>query len=242
MRRRRVAFSSDLRHRALKRAGLAIAAALALLLAVLWYGDSDTLSQSPKQPLNAASEQLSGFMPNASTPDLPLEPGTAESDEPIETPVPVEAELVPGTEAAATLIPPPESPKVADISTPPQKATDAPAPQKVADAPTSQKKITNDTPTGATKPISLPDGYFVQLGVFNDTENVGRMFENVTALGMSAHVQSYIVVGPFRNKREAEAARNRLKDIAEGTVLPPQKTEKSSRKPKAKPKSRQRTQ
>jgi cell division protein FtsN len=84
----------------------------------------------------------------------------------------------------------------------------------------------------------LPDGYFVQLGVFDDTENLGRVFNNVTELGLPAHIQSQVMVGPFRNKREAEAARSRLKEFAEGTVVPPKAS--ASEKPKAKSKSRQR--
>jgi cell division septation protein DedD len=88
------------------------------------------------------------------------------------------------------------------------------------------------------KPVSLPDGYFVQLGVFDDTDNAGRVFDNAVALGLPAYVQSRVMVGPFRNKREAEAARDRLKNIAEGVVLPPQNTAKADETPKAKSRRR----
>jgi hypothetical protein len=66
------------------------------------------------------------------------------------------------------------------------------------------------------------------------------LFENAGAIGLPVHIQSRVVAGPFHNKREAEAARDRLKNVAEGVVLPPQKTAKADEKPKAKPKSRQR--
>ncbi|MCL2590399.1 MAG: SPOR domain-containing protein [Betaproteobacteria bacterium] len=222
MRRRKVAFSSDLRQTALKRAGLAVAAALALLLAVLWFGDSD----QPSNSLNVVPEQHSVSALKTNTAVLP-EPSPTAINKPVgvSAPAATEAEHTPSAipaqaaEAAPSTAPPLGSSKKADAST-----DDSP---KVAKVP--------------AKPISLLDGYFVQLGVFNDTENVDRVFENVTALGMPAHIQSHIVVGPFRNKREAEAARNRLKDIAEGTVLPPpRKAAKPSGKPKAKPKSRRR--
>jgi len=87
----------------------------------------------------------------------------------------------------------------------------------------------------------LPNGYFVQLGVFNTTDSASRLFDNATALGLPTHIQSRVVVGPFSHKREAEAARDRLKDVAKGVVLPPQKIAKAPEKTKAKPKSRQRT-
>jgi len=206
MSRRRILFSSDQRWTALKRAGLAVALALALLLAVLWYGDD----KPPSQPPKAAPSQPVVSVPEIDVPVLPKPGAVAQAAiEPAEAPASVT------TENAATS---PESPKETEAPVEPPKADDKPA-----------------------KPVSLQDGYFVQLGVFNDTENVNKVLENVTALGMSAHTQSRVVVGPFSDKREAEEARDRLKDVAEGIVLSPQqKTAKPSGKPKAKQKSRHR--
>jgi len=219
MRRRKVAFSSDLRQRALKRAGLAVALALALLLAVLWFGDSDHL------PPPVTTEQPN--TPDAGMPLLPVPDMAVQApNEPAETPAPTTVEATEPTPSAIQGQEAGVTPNTATSTTLPQEANAPAQPQKAAKT--------------HEKPVSLPDGYFIQLGVFNDTENVGRVFENVTALGMSAHIQSHVVVGPFRNKHEAEAARNRLKDIAEGTVLPPKKTAKPSGKPKAKSTSRQR--
>ncbi|MCL2875481.1 MAG: SPOR domain-containing protein [Betaproteobacteria bacterium] len=214
MKRRKIAFSSDLRQTALKRAGIAITVALVLLFAVLWFGDENRLLQLPLQSVTSA---LKG-----DTPVLP-DSGMTADNEPVEPPLSTDVDTDVETEKTTT---PPEPPKDADTPKALQTATNMPA------APPADASV---------KSISLPEGYFVQLGVFNDTENVAKMFETVTALGMPAHVQSRVVVGPFRDKREADAARERLKDIAEGIVLPPQKkTTKPSGKPKAKPKSRQR--
>jgi cell division septation protein DedD len=99
-----------------------------------------------------------------------------------------------------------------------------------------------DTPpaTHSTLPAPLTNGYYVQLGVFDATDNTNRLLENASALGLPAHVQSRVLVGPFRNKREAEAARSRLKELAKGIVVRPQKTAKAPNKPPAKSRRRAR--
>jgi len=220
MRRRRVAFSSDLRQTALKRAGLAVVAALALLMGVLWFGDNPPklLSTAPTQPIAPVSEI---DMPASPEADVAVQM----ANETVEPPTPLATETetehppdaISSQEAGATPNTLPEPPKIVDMPAKTPKATKVPS---------KQASLTND-------------GYFIQLGVFNDTENVDRMFKNVTELGMPAHIQSRVVVGPFRNKREAEEARNRLKGITEGIVLPPtKKAAKPSGKPKAKPRQR----
>ncbi|MCL1861218.1 MAG: SPOR domain-containing protein [Proteobacteria bacterium] len=243
MRRRRVSFSVDPRRTALKRAGWAVTAALILLLVVLWFGDGDP---PPSEPENADLVQPDVPAPQAEPPALSKETTAQTASEPVEVPAPDSIEvptpvelptstpvpapvakenkpvpstipLVSGGTAQNTKIPKATEPQTAAPQYPPKKAATAPV-----------------------KPVSLSNGYFVQLGVFNDTDNVGKVFDNTTALGLPAHIQSRVVVGPFRNKREAEAARNRLRGIAEGIVLPPEKTAKANGKPKAKSKPRRR--
>lgn len=212
MRRRKISFSADPRRTALKRAAIAITVALALLLAVLLFWESDqpppsvaVMDAAPAQPATPAQEV--GTL-------VPM-PGAEMASEPAETPAPATEENAPAQESAS----------VPEVSGTAQQTAATQDPPKPAEPP--------------PKPVSLTDGYFVQLGVFNSTDNAGKLLENVSSAGMSAHLQTRVVVGPFRNKREAEAARKRLKDIAEGTVLPPQETAAKNGRPKAK--SRRRT-
>ena len=217
MRRRRVSFSSDPRWAALKRAGLAVTAALILLLAVLWFGDSgqplsrplSESAQAPPTQFNVSRDDAPASGVETTAPDEPAESSDLAAAETAATPEATESALQEAVASPEPLV------EALDTSTPPPKAVAAPA-----------------------KPISLPDGYFVQLGVFNDTDNADKVLENAVALGLPAHIQSRVVVGPFRNKREAEAARGRLKNIAEGVVLPPQKTAKADETPKAKSRRR----
>jgi cell division septation protein DedD len=235
----------------LKRAGLAVTAALVLLLAVLWFGDSDQSPSPPPEPANIDLAQPDAPALNADMPALPettvqmaneptevfaLIPAPVEIPAPIsapvELPVPVSAPITKENKPTPGTIPVVSSGAAQNAGTP--KATGS---EPKALAPQISPKKAAKAPI---KPVSLSNGYFVQLGVFDDTDNVGKVFDNTMALGLPAHIQSRVVVGPFRNKREAEAARNRLRGIAEGIVLPPEKTAKANEKPKAKSKPRRR--
>jgi DedD protein len=240
MRRRKVSFSSDPRWTAMKRAGLAIAVALVLLVVMLWFGDSGQPPRPLPESANVVPPQSDTIVPRIDTPMLPESDTTAQTDvEPVVAPEPVAEPVVTpdpvtGETGRVPVAPALVAGVVPNITTPPEPIK-APANPKTATNKSAPPPKVVDAPT---KPPSLPDGYFVQLGVFDDTENVSRVFNNVTELGLPAQIQSRVVVGPFRNKREAEAARNRLKDIAEGTVLPPHA--KASERSRAKSKSRQR--
>jgi len=177
MRRRRISYYPDPRGSALKRAGLAIAAGLVLLVGVLWFDDG-----KPPSHQTTVADALA-----------PL-PAPQTVDEP--------------------------APIAEENTTPPElDGSEPPADESADSAP-------------------LPDGYYVQLGVFNAAGNARRLHDSVVALELPAHIQSRVVVGPFDSKREAEEARERLKDIEEGIVLPPQKA--APAKPKPRPKQRQR--
>jgi DedD protein len=218
----------------LKRAGLAVTLALALLIGVLWFGDGEPPRPPPPKSAIASPSQPATLVPQADAPalpeaDIPAQTDTTTVTEPADIPAPVaEKTGVPSTPSSL------DTGAIPDTTTPSSPTKTATSPKKTVNAPESPKKAANAIP----KPTSLTDGYFVQLGVFDDTENTYKVFDNVAELGLSAHIQSRVMVGPFRNKREAEAARNRLKGIAEGTVLPPQA--KASGKSRAKSKSRQR--
>ncbi|MDR2881345.1 MAG: SPOR domain-containing protein [Azoarcus sp.] len=218
-----------------------MAAALVLLVGVLWFGDGDRPS-SPPVSANDAPMQADS---NASEPagdELALVPDAATGDEPAGTPASVtgENESAPTPENVVSVenVTKPEADKSElQASTFPPMETKAPEkPSEKTDKPAKSPKVTS-TPV---KPDSLSDGYFVDLGVFDDTDHAGRLLDNASALGLPAHIQSRVVVGPFRSKREARAARDRLRSVAEGTVLPPQKTATAGERPKAKPRSRQR--
>lgn len=215
-RRRRISFSPDPRRTALKRAGLAVLVALLLLLGVLWYGDSEEpplQSSAPDEAGMPASSDATAVMG-----DVPVAQENAAS-------MPVEIPAETAKMAAATET-------VAETAVPLQAA--APEKSAVPEAPLPESApaaAPESVPIPAAAPQVLPDGYFVQLGVFDATDNASRLFDNAKALGLPAHIQTRVVVGPFRNQREAEAAQKHLKEIAEGIVIPPRNIAKADKKP-----------
>ncbi len=83
-------------------------------------------------------------------------------------------------------------------------------------------------PPAEAAPAPMPQpgrGYMVQLGVFGDPENAERLRKELAAEGYSAYMQSRVVVGPFADRKAADAARVRLKGERklDGVILPPRK-------------------
>ena len=217
-RRRKISFSPDPRRTALKRAGFAVLAALLLLLGVLWYGDSDEPTDPAFQPpvQSSASSEAS----TSASSDATGVPAMSDAPMPVEIPAETAKTETTAETVAETTVP-------LQAAAPEKSAVlpEAPLPESVpAAAPES-------VPAPAAAPQVLPDGYFVQLGVFDATDNASRLFDNAKALGLPAHIQTRVVVGPFRNQREAEAAQKHLEELAEGIVIPPRDIAKADKKP-----------
>ncbi|MDR1463401.1 MAG: SPOR domain-containing protein [Azoarcus sp.] len=215
---RKFAAAADLRRKALLRAGFAITLATALLIATLWYeygGEPAALVVSRPAP-----------PPEVSYPIYAIDAASGEAIVPVDEIIAnaVEnASIPPASEAAA-----PEQETAPQATAPESEPPTAGAVGAVAEPP-----LPSEPP-----PPSLQSGYFIQLGVFDSMDNAKSLLDNVLASGLPAHTQARVVVGPFRNKSEAEAARRRLKSIAEGIVLPPLKTGKATAKAASKPKRR----
>ena len=198
------------RRAALTRAGLAIVAGLSLLSVALWFDDSGN-----PQPLLTETIPLAF---NTNTGDnktsTPAATAAAEAQAPDDN-------ASPASEAAFAMLAadPPATGRASPVAEEP----------RAVEAPTETQTQTESAP--------LPDGYFVQLGVFGSMDNAQRLLDNAKSLGLPAHLQARVIVGPFDNKREAGAARGRLGQIAEGVVVPPQKNAKAA-KPNAKPKKK----
>ena len=113
------------------------------------------------------------------------------------------------TQVSEADVPPPDAlaPATAD------SAPSAGAPAPKADAPAKQADTANPT---------VSDGYLVQLGVFASPKNALALREKVEALGIPTHIESRVVVGPFRDRAEAAKAREKLRTsgLGKGLVLP----------------------
>ncbi len=143
--------------------------------------------------------------PADGAPRLVLE-GEGEGDTSAET---ATAPAATATQASKADAPPPDAPAPATADREPSAG--APAPK--ANAPAKQ--------AGTARP-TVSDGYLVQLGVFASPKNALALREKVEALGIPTHIESRVVVGPFRDRAEAAKAREKLRTsgLGKGLVLP----------------------
>lgn len=128
----------------------------------------------------------------------------------------------PRTEAAA---PSPAAPRTAAPSTPPATRAAA-APRTAAPAVNRSEAPARAEAPVAAEPPSPPrlfSGYALQAGVFSDTRRAEELHARLVLEGIPATIESRVQVGPFRNRAEAEAMREKMKAMGIDTVLLPPK-------------------
>ena len=187
-----------LKQRALRRLALALGL-IAVAVAGLAVLDRYTGTPAPVETKAPANEP-----PAIATlpPPKPIAPPPAA--EPPSTPPPppeVEAEQPETREAA------PARPAAREAAPAPTPAPSAPA-AKAAPAPAAAAKDSS----AARAPAALPPatGFVVQLGMFTSVENAQAMLERLKAQNVPAYLETRVVVGPFRDRAEADAAQRKL--------------------------------
>ena len=215
----------------LKRAALAGGLIVALLLGLAWFEREQTRPAAP--PLAEAPPPL---------PELPSGAPPMPTAEEVEASVAAQGGEAPAGDRAApelTAAPVVVKPEQREDETPPPATgaprlvlggdgTHAPAPGKPAPAaepdapPAGLAKATPEAPPAAAPtpaPAPIKNGFLVQLGVFSTPGNAQALRDKVAALGIPAHLESRVVVGPFRNRAEADAAREKLRASGLGKGL-----------------------
>ncbi|MEO8003625.1 MAG: SPOR domain-containing protein [Betaproteobacteria bacterium] len=70
------------------------------------------------------------------------------------------------------------------------------------------------------KPIAALDAhYMVQLGVFNTAANAQSLQKQLKRAGITAHLETFVKMGPFKDRHEAEKALARAKKLGVQAVL-----------------------
>jgi len=208
----------------LRRAGIAGAMILALLVGLNWFEREQTQPEHP--PMAEAP-------PPPPLPELPHGAPPMPTAAAVEEMVAAEAGLAKGSEQASaemTAAPVIVEPDRRVDETPPAVTGsprlvlggDSAAPAEKPAAPPPPPPVV--TPH-ATKPVPAPapmkNAYLVQLGVFSAPGNAQALADKLDALGIPAHIESRVVVGPFKNRAEADAAQKRLKasGLGKGMVV-----------------------
>jgi DedD protein len=91
-----------------------------------------------------------------------------------------------------------------------------------ADAKAAQADAKPSTPSSATKsqPMTKPvRGPHLQAGVFLQATNAQTFKSNLEAQGFPVYIESRVHIGPFRDRKEAERAREKLREMGVTTVL-----------------------
>lgn len=131
-------------------------------------------------------------------------------------------------------------PKLAPVTTLPNKPLPPEAPPPKATAPTAVvapskplapvTPLPNDaTPAKAPQVDSAPvvprskmgasSGYTVQLGVFSNYDNAKALQQKLAAAGIQAHMETRVQLGPFKDKQEADEAYRKIKQMGLPAVL-----------------------
>lgn len=107
-----------------------------------------------------------------------------------------------------------------------EEASSAPAPRQPEASPAPQPMPARPPERAIERvppaPPRLFSGYAVQAGVFSDAEHAEELRAKLLLNGIPSTLEARVQLGPFKNRAEAEAAREKLKTLGiDGILLPP---------------------
>jgi cell division protein FtsN len=112
---------------------------------------------------------------------------------------------------------------VPEDTAPADKSTPAPAP--VEKATSARPAPTESTPAPAVaKPAEQPSakGFVVQVGVFATPDHARALQAKLAEKGIQSSIETRVVVGPFKDRAEADAVTKQLKELGlQGVVIAP---------------------
>lgn len=81
----------------------------------------------------------------------------------------------------------------------------------------------NPPSTPASNAQHLFSGFLLQAGVFSSAQRAEELHARLTLSGVPSTLETRVQVGPFRTRREAEAAQEKLKQLGVESLLVPPK-------------------
>jgi DedD protein len=207
-----------LRQRAMRRLALALTVIAAAIIALAVLDHYGGRGKAPG-PERKVMETSPAPVPSRQQPPL----------HPAEAPVP------PNDQAAADLPPPPPPPDVDEEPITPAERQAIPAASTTKRAPAaepmagatpaasvstaSQQQAKMGKPPRATAPAEPRQGFVVQLGLFTSIENAQSLHARLKQQGIPAFLETRVVVGPFRDRAEADAAQRKLRALGVSGVI-----------------------
>ena len=227
--------ATEIRRRAMRRLAIAVLMLTAAFGALLTYErfksprmvapDARPSPAAPAAALKPPAEPLPEAAPAVeATPSEPAAPPTAEA--PAAPPPPPPPQVINNERPPATGAPPPRlAPTRPDTAAPKASAAAAPAPGAVArPAPANTPATTAPPPASTTAPAPKPDatrGYAVQLGVFASPPNAEALQRKLAEAGLTTFTETRVLIGPFRDRAEADRSMEIVKKLGLGGVVVP---------------------
>jgi DedD protein len=165
-------------------------------------------------------------------PDDEEPPPASTEGAPLEPPPPPVADAVPAAPPASPSGVAETTPRRASASAQPAPAARPAAAASVPAAPTSgvaeetappEPVIANArvVPARPAEPAvpRLFSGFLLQAGVFSSVQRAEELHAKLTLSGVPSTLETRVQVGPFKTRKEAEAAQARLKELGVQTIL-----------------------
>jgi len=115
--------------------------------------------------------------------------------------VPAEPEIVPEMTSAPPIAPLPAAQQLS-----PAKAT------------VPSARVVESTPA-ATAPPRLFSGFVLQAGVFTSAQRAEELHAKLTLSGVQSSIETRVQVGPFRTRKEAAEAQEKLRELGIDSIL-----------------------
>jgi len=171
----------------------------------------EAIATQEAPPVDAAAPDLAAALPEGAPPPPEvsvrpvIEPPAVRSvpaanTRPRPAP-PVEAEIVPEMTSAPPIIPRPAAQPVS----PPK----APAPSA---------RVVESTPAATAAP-RLFSGFVLQAGVFASAQRAEELHAKLTLSGVQSSIETRVQVGPFRTRKEAAEAQEKLRELGIDSIL-----------------------
>jgi cell division protein FtsN len=132
------------------------------------------------------------------------------------------------TSAPAVVAPSPGASQSSANNATPVRTTSQPAAAQAPSRPASSPAV----PAAATKepaepavvrtppaPPRLFSGYALQAGVFSSTHRAEELYAKLQLNGIPATIETRVTVGPFKTREEADAAREKMKELGIDSVM-----------------------
>lgn len=212
----------EIRRRAVRRLAIAVGLLVAAFGGLLLF-ERYTAGRVAQAPPRMAPEAVSPAPPTEPAPAAQATSAQGEQDR-----VPAAAAEPERSEAPAKE--PPAPPRIVNnerLVAPPPTPVETPGAREpaptatVREAPKALPPARTDPPPRTEARAQAPRGYQLQLGVFASPDNAQVLQRKLAELGVTTATETRVLLGPFKDRAEAERALEKMRRLGVGAILTP---------------------